>query len=135
MQHDGATRAGIVDRVREVVDDIHDPCGMAIGLNIGMAEMGLIREIDADAAPAGWHVRVRVRVTSPGCQYYFYFQQELERRLLAHHDIAAVDVQWDDRLDWTPEDFAPTARAKMALRQQMLRDAHAQRAAARKVGE
>ena len=135
MQHDGATQAGIVDLVRTVVDEIYDPCGMAIGLNIGIAEMGLVREIAANRAPAGWDVRVRLRVTSPGCQYFFYFQQELERRLLAHYDIAAVDVQWDDQLDWTPEDLAPTARAKMALRQQMLRDAHARQTAVRKAGE
>jgi metal-sulfur cluster biosynthetic enzyme len=135
MQHDEATQAGIVDLVRATVNEIYDPCGMAIGLNIGLAEMGLVREIAANPAPAGWHVRVRLRVTSPGCQYFFYFQQELERRLLTHHDIAAVDVQWDDQLDWTPEDIAPTARAKMALRQQMLRDAHARQAAVRKVGD
>jgi metal-sulfur cluster biosynthetic enzyme len=135
MQHDEATQAAIVDQVRGVVDEIYDPCGMAIGVNVGLAEMGLVREVAVEHEPGGWHVRVRLRVTSPGCQYFFYFQQELERRLLAHHDIAAVDVQWDDQLDWTPADLAPTARAKMASRQQMLRDAHARQAAVRKAGE
>jgi metal-sulfur cluster biosynthetic enzyme len=129
------THAHVCDLVRQATDEVYDPCGMAIGINVGLAEMGLVREIAADPVAGGWHVRVRLRVTSPGCQYFFYFQQELERRLMGHAEVAAVDVEWDEQLDWTPEDLAQSARDKMALRQKMLRDSHARRAATRAAGE
>jgi metal-sulfur cluster biosynthetic enzyme len=107
--------------VRSVADGIYDPCSMAIGLNVGLTEMGLIREITVEPGVDGWRIDVRIRLTSPGCQYFFYFQQELEARLLSHPTVAEVAVHWDERLDWTPEDLAPSAREKIAARQQRLR--------------
>lgn len=110
----------LTDVVRKVVDEVHDPCSMAMGLKIGLAEMGLVREILTEPAPNGWHVLIRLRVTSPGCQYFFYFQQELERRLLAHPEVVDVKVEWDEVLDWTPEDLAVSARQKLEARRRLL---------------
>lgn len=126
MQEQGAARENqsietqLIEYVRKVADEVHDPCSMAMGLHIGLAEMGLVREIVTEAGPNGWHVLIRLRVTSPGCQYFFYFQQELERRLLAHPDVVEVKVEWDEVLDWTPEDLAMSARQKLEARRRLL---------------
>lgn len=110
----------LIEYVRKVADEVYDPCSMAMGLNIGLAEMGLVREIVTEPGPNGWHVLIRLRVTSPGCQYFFYFQQELERRLLAHPEVVEVKVEWDEVLDWTPEDLAMSARQKLEARRRLL---------------
>ena len=111
-----ATEAEIRELVRHIADEIHDPCSMAIGLNVGLAEMGLIREITASASPEGWRVRVRIRLTSPGCQYFFSFQEQLETRLLAQDGVAEVRVEWDQQFDWTPADIAASVRKRIEER-------------------
>ena len=110
------SEAAVVAFVRERADGIYDPCSMALGLNVGLVEMGLLRETTVARGDGGWAVRVQIRLTSPGCQYFFYFQEELEARLLNHPAIAKVTVTWDERLDWTPEDLAPSAREKIDRR-------------------
>ncbi len=111
-----ATEAEIRELVRCVADEIHDPCSMAIGLNVGLAEMGLVREIAAIASPEGWRVRVRIRLTSPGCQYFFSFQEQLETRLLEHDEVAEVRVEWDEQFDWNPADMAASVRKRIEER-------------------
>lgn len=106
----------ILHLVRSVANQVHDPCSMAMGLKIGLDDMGLVREVNATRAPNGWDVRLLLRLTSPGCQYFFYFREELEKRLLAYASVSTVRVEWDERLDWTPDDFSATAREKIAER-------------------
>lgn len=113
------TEEQITELARHVADEIHDPCSMAIGLNVGLAEMGLIREIAATSGPEGWRVRVRLRLTSPGCQYFFSFREQLETRLLAHEGVAEVRVEWDEHLDWTPADMAASVRKKIEQRNRL----------------
>jgi metal-sulfur cluster biosynthetic enzyme len=108
--------AQLIELARQVADEVCDPCGMAIGLNVGLAEMGLIRELDVQPGQRGWHVRMRLRLTSPGCQYFFFFREELEKRLLAHPEFASVDIEWDQELDWTPADIALSARSRIEAR-------------------
>ena len=106
--------------VRAQADNVHDPCSMAIGLNVGLAEMGLIRHVAASHVGERWAVEVTVRLTSPGCQYFFSFQEQLQAHLLAHPQIARADVTWDHTLDWTPEDMADTAKHRIAERMRRL---------------
>jgi metal-sulfur cluster biosynthetic enzyme len=110
------TSEQMIELARQVADDVCDPCGMAIGLNVGLAEMGLIRELDVQPEPNGWHVRMRLRLTSPGCQYFFFFREELEKRLLAHPEFASAAIEWDQELDWTPADMAQSARSRIDAR-------------------
>ena len=115
------TQTRVEQFARETADTVYDPCGMAMGLQVGLTEMGLVRSVTAERIAEGWSVQLHLRLTSPGCQYFFYFQQELEARLLAHPEVAAATVRWDERLDWTPGDLAPSAREKVAERQARLR--------------
>lgn len=106
----------MIELARQVADEVCDPCGMAIGLNVGLAEMGLIRDLNVQPEQNGWHVRMRLRLTSPGCQYFFFFREELEKRLLAHPEFSTVDIEWDQELDWTPADMALSARSRIEAR-------------------
>jgi metal-sulfur cluster biosynthetic enzyme len=110
----------VEEYVRMKADEVHDPCSMAIGLNVGLTEMGLIRHVVVSPAGPDWSVQVNVRLTSPGCQYFFYFQEQLQARLLSHPQIVQVDVTWDHQLDWTPEDMAESARQRFAQRMSRL---------------
>jgi metal-sulfur cluster biosynthetic enzyme len=109
-----ATSATIVELVMNASNDIHDPCGLAQGASIGMADMGLIRAVEATRTDRGrWHVKVTIRFTSPGCFYFGYFERRLAEVLEPYPELDLA-VEWDDRLDWTPADLALSARQKLA---------------------
>jgi metal-sulfur cluster biosynthetic enzyme len=114
------TESEVATLVRSVANDVYDPCGMAMGLKLGLVEMGIVREVTAAPGDEGWHVGVHLQLTSPGCQYFFYFQQELETRLTAHPDVSRVSIGWDNGLNWTPEDLHTSAREKLNTRQILL---------------
>jgi metal-sulfur cluster biosynthetic enzyme len=99
--------------VRRVADEIHDPCGKARGLALGMEEMGLLRSVGARRDERGWTISVCVRFTDPGCLYYPYFERALTERLSACPGVAAVTIAWDSVCDWTPGDLRASARAKL----------------------
>src|SRR3712207_5556106 len=103
----------VLEYIRRIADTIHDPCGMATGVRLGLSEMGLLRRVETEPGVDGWSVRVQLRLTSPGCVYFFAFKDNLEERLTAHPQISRVDVDWDPSLDWTPEDLSPAARSKL----------------------
>lgn len=110
----------VLEHVRQTADGIHDPCGMAMGVRIGLNEMGLLRQVAADPDGDGWSVYVQLRLTSPGCQYFFAFKDNLEEQLSAHPQISGVTVEWDPTIDWTPEDLARSARIKLEERRREL---------------
>lgn len=110
----------VLEYIRRTADSVHDPCGMAAGVRLGLNEMGLLRHLHAEPDADGWSVRVQLRLTSPGCQYFFLFKDNLEERLSAHPQISRVVVDWDPSLDWTPEDMIPAARNKLDGRRRSL---------------
>jgi metal-sulfur cluster biosynthetic enzyme len=106
------TEADVVALVHEVANQVHDPCGLAQGFKIGITDRGLMRSVKAQLSETGWIVAVRIRLTSPGCLYYFYFEQELRQRLTAYVEIAALEISWDEVLDWTPDDLSEAAQVQ-----------------------
>ena len=106
------TEAEVIAKIREKANEIHDPCGLAQGAAIGLVDMGLIRCLQARPNSDGhWTVDLTLRFTSPGCLYFSYF----EDRLTAAAVIEGIElnIQWDERFDWTPNDMAATARRKL----------------------
>jgi metal-sulfur cluster biosynthetic enzyme len=110
----------VLEYIRHTADAVHDPCGMAIGVRLGLNEMGLLRRVQIEPNANGWSVWVQLRLTSPGCQYFFLFKDTLEQRLIAHPQISRVVVDWDPSLDWTPEDLSPAAQSKLQERRHAL---------------
>jgi metal-sulfur cluster biosynthetic enzyme len=117
-------QAEVLEYVRRVADGIHDPCGMTAGVRIGLYEMGLVREVEVEADEGEdepcWNVKVRLRLTGPGCQYFFLFKDNLEERLSAHPRISHATVDWDPSIDWTPEEMTPAARSRLDARRRSL---------------
>jgi len=110
--------------VLAIADEVIDPCSLAQGVPAGLAEMGLVHSVALEDAGAGTtRVRVRLRLTAPGCLYGVAFERELRARLLARADVAAVEVEWDGTFDWTPEDMAASLRARLEERRGALRAA------------
>jgi len=106
----------LVARVRDMANQIPDPCGLAQSQSIGMADMGLLRAIEAVNKNGAWSVTIRARVTSPECLHFVYFERELRAALRTLPEIGEVHVEWDNGLDWTPEDMNDVARARLRER-------------------
>lgn len=99
--------------VRGVANEVYDPCGLALGVSIGIADMGLIRELKAERLMNGWRVNMRLRFTSPGCFYFVYFEREIRNRLKGVSQIQSLNIEWDQTLDWTPDDMSKPAQRKL----------------------
>ena len=55
--------------VREVINQVVDPCSASIGIPIGLVDLGLVRSVEVDNAADRPDVIVRLRLTSPGCMF------------------------------------------------------------------
>jgi metal-sulfur cluster biosynthetic enzyme len=97
------------------LDAIKDPCSLATGLPLGLVEMGLVREVAI--APDG-SVTVDLRLTSPFCHMIGFFKTEAAARIGRLPGVAAVTLNADNGLDWSPRDISPAAAER---RQQHLR--------------
>jgi metal-sulfur cluster biosynthetic enzyme len=107
------TEPEVIAKIREKANEIHDPCGLAQGAAIGLVDMGLIRRLQARLNDDGhWMVELTLRFTSPGCLYFSYFEDRLTAA--AALEGIGLNIQWDERFDWTPKDIAPAARRKLA---------------------
>jgi metal-sulfur cluster biosynthetic enzyme len=91
------------------LDEIKDPCSMASGVPMGLAEMGLIDTLDI--SPDG-DVAIRLRLTSPFCHMIGFFKTEAQRRVMALPGITSVSLSADNGLDWSPDRISPAAQTR-----------------------
>lgn len=66
------------ERVTAALDEIKDPCSLAAGTPLGLAEMGLVKEIRIGVDGA---VAVNLRLTSPFCHMIGFFKTEAIARI------------------------------------------------------
>ena len=126
-------------RIRELANEIVDPCSAAQAFPIGLVDMGLLLAVTltpagaTGGAPAGVggragggaaegqvDVRLRLRTTGPGCFYVVFFERELRARVEALPEVASLALVWDAAWDWTPDAIAPAAREALAVRRRRL---------------
>ena len=104
---DASTQA----HVSMMLENIVDPCSIAIGVPINLLDMGIIRNIGVKDGD----VEIALRPTSPFC-----FQLELIsskiRELVEPIASGKVRVSIDPTDDWVPEMMAETARARLKAR-------------------
>ena len=106
--------------VRERINEVTDPCSQALGVAIGLGDMGLVRALEVEPHGAGWSVRVTLRLTSPGCLYFVYFEESIRERIV-DPAIERLEISFDSGLDWTPEAMAPSAQRRLrAYRSRLL---------------
>lgn len=102
------------------LDEIKDPCSVASGVPMGLAELGLVDTIDI--SPQG-DVAIRLRLTSPFCHMIGFFKTEVQRRVLALPGIIGVSLSADNGLDWSADRIAPAAQARRAEQLQKMESA------------
>jgi metal-sulfur cluster biosynthetic enzyme len=106
-------------RVWTTLNTIVDPCSRVAGAPAGIAEMGLVRQLEIHHSPGGANIRVVIGVTEPGCLMGAAFVNDARKRLRELPGVAEVHVSMDHAFDWTPEDMSPAYRVQLEqLRQQ-----------------
>jgi metal-sulfur cluster biosynthetic enzyme len=98
-------QADVVGRLNAVLD----PCSVAAGRPMGLADMGLVERVEVGEGG----VDVYLRLTSPAC----YLMTHIRDRIIAELDgiaLGPVTVHVDEGLDWSPALIAPHLRQPAA---------------------
>lgn len=97
------------------LDEIKDPCSVANGTPMGLAEMGLIGTLDVSDTG---EVAIEMRLTSPFCHMIGYFKVEAQERLMKLPGVTSVAFSADQGLDWSPAMMSATARERRLVNMQ-----------------
>ena len=108
-------------RVWTTLNTIVDPCSRAAGVPAGIAEMGLVRQLEVQHSPEGTSIRVVIGVTEPGCLMGAAFVNDARKLLRALPGVAEVHVSMDQAFDWTPEEMSPAYQARLEQLRQVRR--------------
>jgi metal-sulfur cluster biosynthetic enzyme len=103
-----------VATVSAALDRVVDPCSSAMGMPLGLLEMGLVTGVDVDDV-AGT-VEVTMRVTSPCCAYGETMADAARRTLEAMPGVRTATVRVDYGAMWTPLDIGTRATAQLDAR-------------------
>lgn len=103
--------------IREQLDKVIDPCSAARGTDLGLVEMGLVK----DVAINNEQVQISLRLTGPGCMQIPYFVEQVSKRIGDLQGVSHVSVTTDAGLEWTPEMMSESGREKREKRKQALR--------------
>ena len=93
------------------LDLVKDPCSLAAGTALGLAEMGLIRGWDFDEHTGG--LTVRLCVTSPACFLSGQMANAINEELTAVAGVRTVEVVIDSDHRWSHDDATPAARERL----------------------
>ncbi len=105
-------------QVRDVLDQIKDPCSVASCIPMGLTEMGLIKTVQIDADGS---IDIELRLTSPFCEMIGFLQSEAIAKVSALPGVTGVTVRRDNGFDWDHDLIAPAAQARRRARLDMLR--------------
>lgn len=94
-----AAVAQLMNDIRAVVDTVGDPCGAALGRPIGLAEMGVVRDIDVDESG---RVAVSLVLTDPLCPFQARFETEITAAVEALEGVSGCQVRVLDQM-WSPD--------------------------------
>lgn len=99
-------RQMIDDRIRAVLDTIHDPCSIAAGRPVSVLDMGLVRDWTLDSGT----LTVTFCVTFAGCTMAPHFVQAAAQGLALIDGVDRVETVIDTDFVWTPDRMkaAPT---------------------------
>ena len=111
--------AHLEDRIRERLNEIQDPCSVAVGSAVGLTDMGLVE--DVAVSPDG-DVRVSLRLTTPTCNMLGYMAEEANAKVRQLGGVRSVEVVADEGLDWSPSLMSPAAQERRRARIEMLHD-------------
>lgn len=101
------------ERILGRLDEVKDPCSVATGSPMGLAEMGLVRSVDISA---DGDVHVVLRLTSPFCEMIGFLTESATKEIAGLPAVASVTVESDSGFDWSPEHMAPHQQQRRAER-------------------
>lgn len=93
------TSIGLERRVREQLQDVLDPCSCFTDEPVDIVALGLVEDITVSEHTA----RIELLLTSPGCSYLPYIENDIERRVGAIAGIETVEIQEVTDQIWTRE--------------------------------
>lgn len=112
-------RTPLVEEIYRLLDQIHDPCSVANGNPMGLAEMGIIKAVTVSEAG---QVTVDLRLTSPMCEMLPFMQGETIAAITALEGVTGCVVTRDSGFDWDHDMMSPEARGRRQLRLLALRE-------------
>jgi metal-sulfur cluster biosynthetic enzyme len=102
------------EAVTRALDRVVDPCSNAMGLPLGLVEMGLVKDVEFDHAAA--QVVVRLRLTSPCCSYGPLIAAAARTELQRIPGLASATVEIDHGATWTPAALTTDAARRLEQR-------------------
>lgn len=96
------------ERVRDACRKVVDPCSAALGSNLDVVEMGLVKSVAVEDG----HAEVDMRLTTPACHMVAYFHEEIEAEVGALAGIESVAVETDHGLEWSEELMSEEAKRR-----------------------
>ena len=99
--------------VVEAVNGIADPCSIAMTEPIGIADLGLVKDVGI----SGGCVEIALLPTSPHCLFVGLFEEEIEARVSALGWVESVHVRLDEgETIWDESRMTPAAQERLARR-------------------
>jgi metal-sulfur cluster biosynthetic enzyme len=109
------------ERVQEIwhtLNQIVDPCSIAMSTPLGIADLGLIERIDVSEG----FVAVDLVPTSPHCLFIGLFEEEVEQRIAALPWVKSLRVEINDGgIIWDETRMTHAARTRIAEHRAALR--------------
>ena len=91
-------------KVRDVLNQIVDPCSAAAGAPAGLIDMGLISRLSVQPCADGQLViAVQIRLTEPTCLMGYAFTATARESLARLPGAAHVTVDLDTAMSWNPD--------------------------------
>jgi metal-sulfur cluster biosynthetic enzyme len=106
LQSDVAVREATV---RQALESVVDPCSIATGVPISLADMGLIK----DLRWLSGEVEVVLQLTSPICWQAANIIDAVERAVMTVPGARSVKCTLDPGYEWTPKMMSAEARERL----------------------
>jgi metal-sulfur cluster biosynthetic enzyme len=97
------------EAVRQALEGVVDPCSIATGAPISLAEMGLIKELHW----WGGEVKLVLQLTSPICWQAANILSAVERTVMSVPGVRSVDCTLDPTSEWMPSMMSAAARERL----------------------
>jgi metal-sulfur cluster biosynthetic enzyme len=109
MNRAGCTEVDREAAVRQALENVVDPCSIATGVPISLADMGLIKELrwlDGD-------VQLVLQLTSPICWQAANILSAVERTVKSVPGVRTVRCTLDPAGEWMPSMMSAGARERL----------------------
>jgi len=98
-----------VERIRDKLREIKDPCSVSAGRPVDIVSLGLIGRIDDDAGD----VSISLVLTEPVCWFSQKIVEAVETTVGQVEGVRSVEAFLDPEEIWDPDRMEPATRAAL----------------------